>query len=413
MKRVVITGIGLISPVGSSKSEFWESIAAGKSGIGRVTYFDPTDFRTQVAGEVKGFAPETFLPRKAVTRLPLFIQYALVASIIAHQDSRLDLAQIDPYRAGVGVGSGIGGLSVIEENHRLLLERGPNRVSPFFVPYEIINMAAGQVSIHLKLKGPNFASVTACATANNAIGESFRIIQRGDADVMFTGGTEAAVTPLSFAGFCSMRAMTTRNDELQRACRPFDKNRDGFVMGEGAGILVLESLSHALKRNTYIYAEIVGFGMSSDACDMVHPAEGGEGAAKAMQFALQDAQIDPDSVDYINAHGTSTPAGDVAETIAIKTVFGAHANQLAVSSTKSMTGHLLGAAGAIELIASVCAIENSYIPPTINYETPDPDCDLDYVPNHGRPADIEVAISNAFGFGGHNTSIAIRKYVGT
>ena len=413
MKRVVITGIGLISPVGSSKSEFWESIAAGKSGIGRVTYFDPTDFRTQVAGEVKGFAPETFLPRKAVTRLPLFIQYALVASIIAHQDSRLDLAQIDPYRAGVGVGSGIGGLSVIEENHRLLLERGPKRVSPFFVPYEIINMAAGQVSIHLKLKGPNFASVTACATANNAIGESFRIIQRGDADVMFTGGTEAAVTPLSFAGFCSMRAMTTRNDELQRACRPFDKNRDGFVMGEGAGILVLESLSHALKRNTYIYAEIVGFGMSSDACDMVHPAEGGEGAAKAMQFALQDAQIDPDSVDYINAHGTSTPAGDVAETIAIKTVFGAHANQLAVSSTKSMTGHLLGAAGAIELIASVCAIENSYIPPTINYETPDPDCDLDYVPNHGRPADIEVAISNAFGFGGHNTSIAIRKYVGT
>ncbi len=413
MKRVVITGIGLISPVGSSKSEFWESIAAGKSGIGRVTYFDPTDFRTQVAGEVKGFAPETFLPRKAVTRLPLFIQYALVASIIAHQDSRLDLAQIDPYRAGVGVGSGIGGLSVIEENHRLLLERGPKRVSPFFVPYEIINMAAGQVSIHLKLKGPNFASVTACATANNAIGESFRIIQRGDADVMFTGGTEAAVTPLSFAGFCSMRAMTTRNDELQRACRPFDKSRGGFVMGEGAGILVLESLSHALKRNTYIYAEIVGFGMSSDACDMVHPAEGGEGAAKAMQFALQDAQIDPDSVDYINAHGTSTQAGDVAETIAIKTVFGAHANQLAVSSTKSMTGHLLGAAGAIELIASVCAIENSYIPPTINYETPDPDCDLDYVPNHGRPADIEVAISNAFGFGGHNTSIAIRKYVGT
>jgi 3-oxoacyl-[acyl-carrier-protein] synthase II len=413
VKRVVITGIGVVSPVGSSKSEFWESIAAGKSGIDRVTYFDPTDFRTQVAGEVKGFAPETFLPRKAVARLPLFIQYALVASIIAHQDSRLDLSQIDPYRAGVGVGSGIGGLSVIEENHRLLLERGPKRVSPFFVPYEIINMAAGQVSIHLNLKGPNFASVTACATANNAIGESFRIIQRGDADVMFTGGTEAAVTPLSFAGFCSMRAMSTRNDELQRACRPFDKDRDGFVMGEGAGILVLESLSHALKRNAYIYAEIVGFGMSSDACDMVHPAEGGEGAAKAMQFALQDAQIDPESVDYINAHGTSTPAGDVAETIAIKTVFGAHANQLALSSTKSMTGHLLGAAGAIELIASVCAIENSYIPPTINYETPDPDCDLDYVPNQGRPADIQVAMSNAFGFGGHNTSIAIRKYVGT
>lgn len=411
MKRVVITGMGVISPVGSSIPEFWESIASGKSGIGRVTYFDPTDFRTQVAGEVKGFEPEAFLPPKAVSRLPLFIQYALVASIMAQQDSGLDLSQVNPYRAGVGVGSGIGGLSVIEENHRILLERGPKRVSPFFVPHEIINMAAGQVSIHLNLKGPNFASVTACATANNAIGESYRIIQRGDADVMFTGGTEAAITPLSFAGFCSMRAMSTRNDELQRACRPFDKDRDGFVMGEGAGILVLESLSHALKRNASIYAEIVGYGMSSDACDMVHPSEGGEGAAKAMQFALQDSQIDSESVDYINAHGTSTPAGDVAETLAIKTLFGTHANQLAVSSTKSMTGHLLGAAGAIELIASVCAIENGYIPPTINYETPDPECDLDYVPNHGRTAEIKVAISNAFGFGGHNTSIAIQKYV--
>ena len=412
MERVVITGMGVVSPVGNSKEEFWESIAAGKSGIDRVTHFDPTDFRTQIGGEVKGFAPEMFLPRKAAARLPLVIQYALVAAILAQQDGELDLSRVDPYRIGVGVGSGIGGISVLEENARILMKRGPNRVSPFFVPYEIINMAAGQISIHMKLKGPNFASVTACATANNAIGESFRIIQRGDADVMFAGGTEHAITPLSYAGFCAMRAMSTRNDQPQRASRPFDKDRDGFVMGEGAGVLILESLSHTLQRNAYIYAEIVGYGMSADAYDMVHPAEDGEGAVKAMEFALRDAQIAPEEVDYINAHGTSTPAGDIAETIAIKRLFGTDTDRLAVSSTKSMTGHLLGAAGAVELIASICALEKGYIPPTTNYETPDPDCDLDYVPNQGRSADIQVALSNAFGFGGHNTSIAIRKYAG-
>jgi len=405
--------MGVISPVGNSKGEFWESIAAGKNGIDRVTHFDPQGYRSQMGGEVKGFAPELFLPRKAAARFPLFIQYALVSAIMAQQDAGLDLSKVDPYRVGVGIGSGIGGISVLEENARILMERGPSRVSPFFVPYEIINMAAGQVSIHLKLKGPNFASVTACATANNAIGESFRLIQHGEVDVMFTGGTEAAITPLSYAGFCAMRAMSSRNDDPHHASRPFDKDRDGFVMGEGAGVLVLESLSHALRRNAYIYGEIVGYGMSADAYDMVHPAENGEGASKAMEFALREAKVSPDEVDYINAHGTSTPAGDVVETIAIKKLFASHAYRLAVSSTKSMTGHLLGAAGAIELITCVCAIEKGYIPPTINYETPDLECDLDYVPNQGRPAEVRVALSNAFGFGGHNTSIVVRRYEDT
>ncbi len=410
MERAVITGLGVISPIGNSKDEFWASLVAGKNGIERVTYFNLDDFRTQIGGEVKGFDPKAFLPPKAAARFPSVIQYALAAAIMAERDARIDLSETDPYRAGVGVGSGIGGISVLEENARVLMEKGPKRVSPFFVPYEIINMAAGQISIHLKLKGPNFASVTACATSNNSIGEAFRLIQRGVVDVMFSGGTEAAITPLSYAGFCKMRAMSTRNDDPKHASRPFDKERDGFVMGEGAGVLVLESLTHALNRNAHIYAEIVGYGMSSDAHDMVHPAEDGEGAAKAMEFALQDAEISLEEVDYINAHGTSTPAGDVAETTAIKSLFGSHAQRIAVSSTKSMTGHLLGAAGAVELIASVCALENNYIPPTINQQCPDPLCDLDYVPNEGRPADLQVALSNAFGFGGHNTSIAIRKF---
>ncbi len=409
--RVVITGMGVVCSVGNTKDEFWESIAVGKSGIDRVTHFDPENFRTQIGGEIKGFTPEAYLPRKAVARLPLFIQYALVSAIQAQQEADLDLSSVDPYRVGVGVGSGIGGISILEENHRILMEKGPRRVSPFFVPYEIINMAAGQISIHLKLKGPNFASVTACATANNAIGESFKIIQRGDADVMFAGGSEDAITPLSFAGFCAMRAMSTRNDEPQQASRPFDKERDGFVMGEGAGVLVLESLSHALKRNAPIYGEIVGYGMSADAYDMVHPSENGEGAAKSMELALRDGGIAPEDVDYINAHGTSTPSGDIAETLAVKSLFGDHADRLAMSATKSMIGHLLGAAGAVELIATLCAMENDYIPPTINYENPDPECDLDCVPNQGRSANIQVALSNAFGFGGHNTSIAVRKYV--
>ncbi len=410
MERVVITGIGVINAIGNTKEEYWDALAIGKNGIDTLTSFDATDFRTQIAAEVKDFQAEKYLDKKAASRLPLFIQYGLVAAMMAHEDSRLDLSSVDPYRAGVQIGSGVGGIGVLEDNAALLIEKGPKRVSPFLVPYMIINMASGQVSIQFNLKGPNSSSVTACATANHSIGESLRLIQNGYADVMFTGGTESAITPLAFGGFCSMRAMSERNDEPEKASRPFNKDRDGFVMGEGAGILILESLSHAKKRGAYIYAEIIGFGMTSDAHDMVAPPSDGEGAAKAMEFALKDAKLPVDSVDYINAHGTSTPHGDIAETNAIKSLFGEHAYKIPVSSTKSMVGHLLGAAGAVELIGCIGGMEKGFLPPTINYEVPDEDCDLDYVPNESREAKIEVVLSNAFGFGGHNTSIAIRKY---
>lgn len=410
MERVVITGIGVINAIGNTKEEYWDALAIGKNGIGALTSFDATDFRTQIAAEVKAFEAEKYLDKKAVSRFPLFIQYALAASMMAHEDAGLDLSNVDPYRAGVQIGSGVGGIGVLEENAALLLEKGPKRVSPFLVPFMIINMASGQVSIYFNLKGPNSSSVTACATANHSIGESLRLIQHGYADVMFTGGTESAMTPLAFGGFCSMRAMSERNDEPEKASRPFNEDRDGFVMGEGAGILILESLSHAKKRGAYIYAEIVGFGMTSDAHDMVSPPENGEGAAKAMEFALKDAKLPVDSVDYINAHGTSTPRGDIAETNAIKLLFGERAYKIPVSSTKSMVGHLLGAAGAVELIGCIGGMEKGFLLPTINYEVPDEDCDLDYVPNESREAKIDVALSNAFGFGGHNTSIAIRKY---
>jgi 3-oxoacyl-[acyl-carrier-protein] synthase II len=410
VKRVVVTGMGVVSGVGNNFDAFWSSISSGKSGIDYITHFDTTDFRTQIGGEVRGFIAEDYLPRKEVKRLPLFIQFALASAIMAHQDSSLDLESVDPYRVGVGIGSGIGGICVMEENARLLIEKGPKRVSPFFVPFEIINMASGRVSMRLNAKGPSFASVTACATSNNAIGEAFKIVQRGDADVMFTGGTEAAITPLGFAGFCSMRAMSTRNDDPKHASRPFDKDRDGFVMGEGAGVVVLESLEHALNRKAKIRAEIVGYGMTADAHDMVHPVADGEGAAKAMEFALKDAQIELADVDYINAHGTSTPAGDPAETEAIKRLFGDQAYQVPISSTKSMIGHLLGAAGAIELISTIGAIQHNFIPPTINLADPDPACDLDYVPNEGRATEVKTALSNAFGFGGHNTTIVVREF---
>jgi len=410
MKRVVITGMGVISPIGNSKTEFWASIVAGKSGIDRITSFNLTDYRTQIGGEVKGFNPREFLSRKDAACLPLFIQYALAAAIMAQQDASLDLSKINPHRAGTGIASAFGGIGLLEENMEVLKERGPKRVDTSLIPHQIVNMAAGAISIHMKLRGPTLAPVTACAAANYAIGESFRLIQRGDVDVMFAGGTESSITPLTFAGFCKLHAMSTRNSDPQGASRPFDKERDGFVMGEGAGVLILESLSHAQSRNAYIYGEVIGYGMSSDAYHMVLPDEDGTGAAKAMEFALRDAQIVPEEVDYINTHGTSTLAGDIAETRGIKNCFGHHAYKLAVSSTKSMMGHLLGAAGAVELIASVCAIENAYIPPTLNYKTPDPECDLDYVPNQGRDAEIQVTLSNAFGFGGHNSSIAIRKF---
>ena len=410
MKRVVVTGMGVVSAVGNNFDDFWAAIAAGTNGIDYITRFDTTDFRTKMGGEVRGFEAESYMDKKDAKRLPLFIQFALASAMMAHKDSGLNLELIDPYRIGVGVGSGIGGICVMEENARLLMEKGPKRVSPFFVPFEIINMASGRISMRLGAKGPNYASVTACATSNNAIGEAFRIVQRGDADVMFTGGSEAAMTPLGFAGFCSMRAMSARNDDPKHASRPFDKNRDGFVMGEGAGVLVLESLEHALDRNAQIYAEIVGYGMTADAYDMVHPISNGEGAAKAMEFALMDAEIDSSEVDYINAHGTSTPAGDPAETQAIKRLFGEHSYKIPVSSTKSMTGHLLGAAGAIEMIATIGSIKHSFVPPTINLVDADPTCDLDYVPNEGRSATINTALSNSFGFGGHNTALVVRKF---
>ena len=412
VERVVITGIGVVNAIGNTKEEYWDALAIGKNGIGPLTYFDASEHRTQIAGEVKNFQAEKYMDRRAASRLPLFIQYAIAASVMAHKDAGLDLDKVDPYRAGTQIGSGIGGIGVLEDNAKILAEKGAKRVSPFLVPYMIINMAAGQVSIHFNLKGPNSASVTACASANHSIGDSFRIIQRGEADVMFTGGTESAITPLAFAGFCSMRAMSERNHEPERASRPFTKDRDGFVMGDGAGILILESLSHAKKRGAHIYGEIIGYGMTSDAHDMVSPPENGEGATKAMEFALRDAGLPLDAIDYINAHGTSTPIGDIAETNAIKTVFGEHAYKVPVSSTKSMMGHLLGAAGAVELIACLGAMEKGYLPPTINYDMPDEACDLDYVPNESRDAKIEIALSNAFGFGGHNTSIAIRKFSG-
>ena len=412
MERVVITGIGVVNAIGNTKEEYWDALAIGKNGIGPLTYFDATDYRTQVAAEVKDFEAEKYLDKKTASRFPLFIQYALAASIMAHDDAGLDLSKVDPYRAGVQIGSGVGGIGVLEENAATLIEKGPKRVSPFLVPFMIINMASGQVSIHFDLRGPNSASVTACATSNHSIGESLRLIQHGYADVMFTGGAESAITPLAFAGFCSMRAMSERNHEPERASRPFNKDRDGFVMGEGAGVLILESLSHAKKRGAYIYAEVVGFGMTSDAHDMVAPPRDGEGAAKAMEFALSDAKLSVDTVDYINTHGTSTPIGDVAETNAIKSLFGERADKIPVSSTKSMVGHLLGAAGAVELIACLGGMEKGFLPPTINYELPDEECDLDYIPNESRDAKFEVALSNAFGFGGHNTSIAIRKFTG-
>ncbi len=410
MERVVITGMGIISPLGFSLDDYWSALESGRSGIGPLTRFDNTDYRTTIAAEVKGFDGADYLDAKDARRLPPFIQYAVAAAGLALEDGALPRGSFDPNRGGVIVGSGIGGLDIIEAQHEILRTKGPKRVSPFFVPHEIINMAPGKISIDFDLRGPNAAAVTACATGNHAIGQAYHVVTRGEADFILAGGTEAAITPLSFAGFCSMKAMSTRNDEPTAASRPFDLTRDGFVMGEGAGVLVLESLTHARDRDARIYGEVVGFGMSSDSFDIVSPPEDGGGAARSMQAAIDAANITPADVSYINAHGTSTPIGDVAETNAIKAVFGDGAGRVAISSTKSLTGHLLGAAGAIELIAAVQAIERQRIPPTVNLNTPDPVCDLDYVPNVARDADIEYVMSNAFGFGGHNTSIIARRW---
>jgi 3-oxoacyl-[acyl-carrier-protein] synthase II len=409
-RRVVITGLGVISPVGNTVEEFWEALKAGRSGVTKISRFDPSKFTTQIAAEVKGFDPLKYIDKKEARRMDLSEQYSLATAFQAFQDAKLDSNSYDAERAGTVIGSGIGGVETWEKQHGILLEGGPGKVSPFFVPMMIIDMSAGLVSIRFNLKGPNYATVSACASGANAIADAFKIIQRGDAEVMVTGGSEASITPLSLAGFCSARAISTRNEEPEKASRPFDKLRDGFVMGEGSGMIILEELEHVKKRGATIYAEMIGVGMSADAYHITAPAPGGEGAARAMRLTLQDANLRPEDVDYINTHGTSTDLGDISETQAIKKVFGERAYQIPANSTKSMVGHLLGAAGAVELITVIKSMEEGILHPTINQEVPDPECDLDYVPNQSRESKIRVAISNSFGFGGHNITLALKKF---
>jgi 3-oxoacyl-[acyl-carrier-protein] synthase II len=410
MKRVVVTGVGAVTPVGNTAEEFWAALIAGKSGIGPITRFDTTGYPTRIAGEVRGFEPLKYIDKKDDRKFDPFLKYAIACAVMAVEDAGLKVDTVDGARFGVLVGSGIGGIGTLLESHVTLLEKGIDRVSPFFVPMLIINMASGLISMRFGAKGPNSSVVTACATGNHAIGDAMKIIQRGDADVMIAGGAEAIILPLTIAGFCQMKAMSTRNDEPTKASRPFDAERDGFVCGEGGGLLILESLEHAVRRDARIYAEVVGYGMTGDAHHMTAPDPEGDGAARAMGAALHDAGLGASAVGYINAHGTSTPYNDKFETLAIKRVFGEHARKLAVSSTKSMTGHLLGAAGGIEAIATVLAIHHGILPPTMNYEKLDPDCDLDYIPNQARKQDVEVALSNAFGFGGTNATLVFQKY---
>ncbi len=408
-KRVVITGLGVVSPVGSDVETFWKNITSGKSGIGRITKFDPTGFPVQIAGEVKDFDPLKYFDKKEIRRLDPFIQFAVAAADQAVKQAGIDSDDIDKERVGVFIGSGIGGLNTTEEQHRILLEKGPRRVSPYCVPMEIINMASGMVSIRFGFKGPNISVVTACATGTHAIGEAYRAIQYGDADVAVAGGAESCITPLAVAGFAAARALSTRNDEPEKASRPFEKNRDGFVMGEGAGIVVLEEYEHAKRRGAQILAEVVGYGASGDAYHMTAPAPGGEGAARAIRNALKDAGISPEQIDYINAHGTSTKFNDLYETMAIKEVFGDHAYKVKISSIKSMIGHLLGAAGGVEVVSSVLTLLTGVIPPTINYEEPDPECDLDYTPNQAVEKEVKYVLKNSFGFGGTNACLVLKK----
>lgn len=415
LRRVVVTGLGVVSPIGNSLEEFWKSLLEGKSGVKRLQCFDPTHFTSKVAAEVKNFDPSPYLSPKEIKRMDRFVQFAVVSAKMAVADSGIDLDREDRNRIGVLIGSGIGGLHTVETEHKQFLSlgpvKGPDRISPFLIPMLIVNMAAGQVSITLGLKGPNSAVATACATSNHAIGDAFRIIQRGDADTMVCGGSEAAITYMGFGGFCALKALSTAyNDEPERACRPFDKNRDGFIIGEGAGIVVLEEAGRAVKRGANIYCEVVGYGMSGDAYHMTAPDPEGDGGVRCMAASIKDASLKPEDVNYINAHGTSTLYNDKIETSAIKKVFGNHAKKIAISSTKSVTGHLLGAAGGIELIATALAMKEGIVPPTINYETPDPECDLDYVPNKPRAAKINVAMSNALGFGGHNATLVVKKH---
>lgn len=410
--RVVITGIGAITPIGIGKENFWNALIEGKSGIDNITRFDASEYTTQIAGEVRNFDPTEYIDKKESKRMDRSTQFAVAATKMAFSDSKIDLESEDKDRIGVIIGTGIGGIETLHSQYINLFEKGPNRVSPFFIPMMIGNMAAGQTSIVFGLKGPSSCVVTACATGTNAIGDAFRIIQYGEADVMVAGGTEACISPAAVAGFCSMKAMSVNhNDNPAVASRPFEKDRSGFIMGEGAGIVILESLDRALARGAHIYAEVIGYGSNSDAYHITAPAPGGMQAAKCMKRALDDAGISPEEIDYINAHGTSTPMNDKNETMAIKDLFGDHAYKLAVSSIKSMTGHLLGAAGGVECIATALTIENSEIPPTINYEHPDPELDLDYVPNKSRKGEITAALSNSFGFGGHNASILLRKFI--
>jgi 3-oxoacyl-[acyl-carrier-protein] synthase II len=400
----------MITPVGNTAEESWKALISGKPGAGEITRFDASDFPTRFAAEVRGFQPENYLEKKEIRRMDLFLQFAIGASVMAVEDAELNLDDIDRERFGVIIGSGIGGISTIEEQHMRMINGGPGRISPFFVPMMISNIASGQVSMRFGAKGPNYSTVSACASGSHAIGDAFRWIRYGDADIIIAGGSEAAITPMSVGGFCSMKALSTRNDEPERASRPFDLERDGFVLGEGAGIVILEELNHALDRGADILGEVVGYGMTADAYHITAPAPEGEGAVRAMIMSLNDGRVSPAEVQYINAHGTSTELNDKFETTAIKTVFQDHAHELMISSTKSMTGHLLGAAGGIEFAITLLAVRKGIVPPTINYENPDPECDLDYVPNKAREADIRYALTNSFGFGGQNACLTLKKF---
>jgi 3-oxoacyl-[acyl-carrier-protein] synthase II len=411
-RRVVVTGFGVITPVGHDVPSMWHSLLAGRSGVGPITQFDASAFASRIAAEVKQFDPSKYLSPKEIKRSERFVQFAIAASKQAMTDAGLQMDREDPFRVGVVIGSGMGSLGLIEEQHGVLVQRGPQKLSPFMIPMIIVNMASGHVAMDLGCKGPNFCTTTACASGAHGIGEAFRIVQRGDADAMIAGGTESCITPLAVGGFCALMALSRRNDDPSKASRPFDKLRDGFVIGEGAGIMVLEELEHARKRGARIYAEMTGYGRTADAHHMTAPDPDGSGAAKAIQLALEDGQLRPEELTYINAHGTSTELNDKTETLAIKASLKAHAKRVAVSSTKSMTGHLIGAAGGVEAVISCLAIQHGVLPPTINYDVPDPACDLDYVPNQPREALVETALSNSLGFGGQNASVLFRRFRG-
>ena len=408
--RVVITGLGPVTPIGTGKNKFWQSLIQGKCGIDMISYFDTKEYPTKIAAEVKDFDYSNYLSTKEAKRMDKCTQFSIVAVKLALEDSKLKITEKDSYSTGVIIGSGIGGIGTFEKQHKILLEKGPGRVSPFFIPMMISNISAGEIAIKIGAKGPNGVITTACASSTHALGIALKLLQRGDAQVIISGGTEAVISPMALAGFCKMKALSTQNDLPGNASKPFDKERDGFIMGEGAGILILETLQHAKERNANIYAEIFGFGMTADAYHITAPAPEGEAAAKAMEIALKDAKIKPSRIDYINAHGTSTPLNDKLETLAVKRVFGEHAYDLKISSNKSMTGHLLGASGGVEAISTALTIKNDIIPPTINYNSPDPECDLDYVPNESEKKIVDYAISNSFGFGGHNGVIVLGKY---